>query len=121
VGSVSQPSDQAVTPATQQAPVNVIIQMGSGTPGVASVGQAPQLTAAPRSKMVAGLLGIFLGFLGVHRFYLGNSGLGLVQLLITLLTCGWGAFVTVPWGVIEGILILVGTIDRDEWGRPLSG
>lgn len=118
VESVSQPTVQSGSSAAQQAPVNVIIQMGPGMP----VGQVPQpIVAAPRSKIVAGLFGIFLGFLGVHRFYLGNTALGIVQLLLTLLTCGYGMFVTVPWGIIEGVLILVGQIDRDGWGRPLEG
>ena len=35
-----------------------------------------------KSKLAAGLLGIFLGYLGVHNFYLGYAGRGLVQLLV---------------------------------------
>jgi TM2 domain-containing membrane protein YozV len=117
VESISQPSVQAGAAEAPQSPVNVIIQMGPGT----QAGQAAQpIPAAPRSKIVAGLLGIFLGFLGIHRFYLGNNGLGIVQLLLTLLTCGYGIIITVPWGIIEGILILVGQIDRDGWGNPLK-
>lgn len=34
-----------------------------------------------KSKVVAGLLGIFLGGLGIHKFYLGNGGAGIVYLL----------------------------------------
>ena len=69
-----------------------------------------------RSKLVAGLLGIFLGGFGVHRFYLGYTGLGLLQILVTFVTCGLGSL----WGLVEGILILVGNIDRDADGRPLA-
>lgn len=57
----------------------------------------PQYTAAPyaaapvgqssKSKLAAGLLGIFLGGLGVHNFYLGNTGKAVAQLLLTLV--GW--------------------------------
>lgn len=69
-----------------------------------------------KSKIAAGLLGIFLGGLGVHRFYLGFIGLGFAQLAVSIFTCGIGAW----WGVIEGILILCGTrITTDAQGIPL--
>lgn len=73
----------------------------------------------PKSKMAAGLLGIFLGSLGIHNFYLGYTGKALAQLLITLLTCGVGATVTGIWGLIEGIMILTGSIAVDGKGVPL--
>ena len=47
-----------------------------------------------KSKMAAGLLGIFLGSLGVHNFYLGYTGKAVAQLLISLLTCGVCAFIS---------------------------
>ena len=81
---------------------------------------APQAVAPIKSKMVAGILGIFLGIFGAHRFYLGFKGIGTIQLLITILTCFLGSLITGPWGVIEGILILTGSINRDAWGRPLN-
>ena len=40
------------------------------------------------SKIAVGLLGIFLGTLGVHNFYLGYTNKAVVQLLITVLSCG---------------------------------
>ena len=88
------------------------------------IGQAappvPPLVQAydPRkSKLVAGLLGIFLGGLGVHRFYLGYTGIGIAQIVVTLVTCGVG----VVWGLIEGILILAGSsITTDANGQPLK-
>ena len=71
-----------------------------------------------KSKMVAGLLGIFLGGFGVHRFYLGYTKMGIIQIVVTLVTCGIGAW----WGLIEGILILCGkTITTDVEGNPLEG
>ena len=76
------------------------------------------LTADPdaKSKMIAGLLGVFLGGFGVHRFYLGYIGIGVAQLCVTLITCGFGAL----WGFIEGILILMGsTITVDADGKSL--
>lgn len=72
-----------------------------------------------KSKLAGGLLGIFLGAFGVHNFYLGYTGKAVAQLLITLLTCGFGAFVSSVWGLIEGILILTGSINTDGQGNPL--
>lgn len=71
----------------------------------------------PKSKMVAGLLGIFLGSLGIHRFYLGYTGIGIVQIVVTIVTCGIGSL----WGFIEGILILcgAGSYTTDADGNPL--
>jgi TM2 domain-containing membrane protein YozV len=53
-------------------------------------------------KLIAGLLGIFLGGFGVHKFYLGYSKEGIIQIVITIVTCGIGSIV----GLIEGILYL---------------
>lgn len=88
--------------------------------------QQPQYNAAhnasssQKSKIVAGLLGIFLGSFGVHNFYLGYTGKAVAQLLITLLTCGFGAFISSIWGLIEGIMILTGSITTDGKGNPLA-
>ena len=69
-----------------------------------------------KSRIAAGVLGIFLGGLGVHRFYLGYVSIGVVQILVTFLTCGIGQL----WGFIEGICILAGgAITTDAEGRPL--
>lgn len=68
-----------------------------------------------RSKIAAGLLGIFVGGWGVHRFYLGFVGIGILQIFVSLVTCGLGGL----WGFIEGILYLTGTMDRDVDGRKL--
>ena len=78
--------------------------------------------AAPgaKSKMAAGLLGIFLGVFGVHNFYLGYTGKAIAQLLITVLSCGFLALVSEIWGLIEGIMILSGSINTDAQGNPLG-
>lgn len=69
-----------------------------------------------KSKLVAGLLGIFLGWCGVHRFYLGYTTIGVFQIVVTLCTFGYGSL----WGFIEGILIIAGRgIITDASGRPL--
>jgi TM2 domain-containing membrane protein YozV len=72
-----------------------------------------------RSRLAAGLLGILLGYFGVHRFYLGYTGIGLTQLLITILSLGILSPITWLWGLIEGIMILTGSISTDAAGRPL--
>jgi len=73
-----------------------------------------------KSKMLAGLFGVFLGSFGVHNFYLGFTGKAVAQLLLTLLTCGIGATISSIWGLIEGIMILCGNINTDAQGRPLK-
>ncbi|MEN3309875.1 MAG: hypothetical protein V7603_6077 [Micromonosporaceae bacterium] len=67
-----------------------------------------------KSKMVAGLLGIFLGGLGVGRFYTGHIGLGVAQLIVSVCTLGIGAI----WGLVDGIIILVNG-GTDAQGRIL--
>ena len=82
-----------------------------------------------KSKLVAGLLGVFLGVLGVHNFYLGNNMKAGLQLALTiigfLLTCFFIGFLILAgvflWGFVEGILILCGQIKRDGKGIPLKG
>ncbi len=73
-----------------------------------------------KSKIAAGILGILLGALGVHNFYLGYTGKGVAQVLITVLSCGALSWASAIWGLIEGILILAGSISTDATGRPLS-
>ena len=90
---------------------------------VAYVQPAPAAPAAPyvqKSRLAAGLLGIFLGAYGVHNFYLGFTGKAVAQLLITVLTCGAGALVSSVWGLIEGILLLTQHDKTDAKGVPLK-
>lgn len=74
----------------------------------------------PKSKMAAGLLGIFLGAFGVHNFYLGNTGKAVAQLLISVLSCGMLSAVSGIWGIVEGVMILTGSIDTDANGNKLA-
>ena len=80
---------------------------------------APNMDPRAKSKVAAGVLGILLGALGIHNFYLGYTGKAVAQLLITVLTCGWGSIFSGIWGLIEGILILTGSIAVDGNGVPL--
>ncbi|HEY9887222.1 MAG TPA: TM2 domain-containing protein [Candidatus Obscuribacterales bacterium] len=63
-------------------------------------------------KIVAGILGILLGALGIHKFVLGYTTEGFIMLAITLLTCGFGATVTGIIGLIEGIMYLTKSDDE---------
>jgi TM2 domain-containing membrane protein YozV len=75
---------------------------------------APPLTAPPpvnlparaSNKIAAGVCGILLGSLGIHKFILGYTGTGIIMLLVTLLTCGMGGLVMHVIGLIEGIIYL---------------
>jgi TM2 domain-containing membrane protein YozV len=69
---------------------------------------APPCTPVSRAanKIPAGVCGILLGSLGIHKFILGYNGAGLIMLLVTLLTCGVGAAVMHVIGLIEGIIYL---------------
>jgi TM2 domain-containing membrane protein YozV len=64
---------------------------------------------APRQKIIAGLLALFVGALGVHQFYLGKNGLGITMLLITVLTCGYGSIITGIWALVDAISIFMGS------------
>lgn len=74
-----------------------------------------------KSKITAGLLGIFLGALGVHNFYIGSYGKAIAQLLITVLSAGSLAFISLCWGFAEGILILTNCIDINKKYRKEKG
>ena len=94
---------------------------------------SPQYTAAPyaaapvgqssKSKLAAGLLGIFLGGLGVHNFYLGNTGKAVAQLLLTLvgwILLGLGPIAAAIWGFVEGIIILCSK-PGSPWHKDANG
>ena len=57
---------------------------------------------ASGKKVPAGVLGILLGAFGVHKFYLGYTKEGIIQLALTLVTCGFVSII----GLIEGIIYL---------------
>ena len=114
-----QPGFQQPPPGYQQPPPGYGGAPGYGQPGYgqpAPYGMVPYDPQA-KSKIAAGLLGIFLGGFGVHRFYLGFTKIGIIQIVVTIFTCGIGSL----WGFVEGILYLVGSsgYTTDASGRPL--
>ncbi|HTM57146.1 MAG TPA: TM2 domain-containing protein [Candidatus Udaeobacter sp.] len=63
---------------------------------------------SPKSRLVALLLCFFLGIIGVHRFYVGKNGTGILMIL----TCGGLGL----WAFIDLIMILLGSF-TDQQGR----
>lgn len=92
------------------------IAAGTNYCPICGASQGGTAAAGGKSKIVAGLLGIFVGWAGVHRFYLGYIGIGITQIIVSIVTFGVGGL----WGFIEGILLLAGAFDRDSDGKPLT-
>jgi TM2 domain-containing membrane protein YozV len=90
-------------------------QPGMMVPG-APFGVDP-MTGIPfsdKSKVIGGLLQIFLGAFGAGRFYTGHTGIAIAQIAVSWLTCGVGTL----WPLIDGIMMFAGRV-TDAQGRPL--
>jgi len=74
-----------------------------------------------KSKVAAGVLALLIGTLGIHNFYLGYTGKGLIQLLGSLLSCGFLALPIAIWAFVEGILILTARPGEPPWGVDAEG
>ena len=74
-----------------------------------------------KSKVAAGILALLIGTLGIHNFYLGYTGKGLIQLLGSLLSCGFLALPIAIWAFVEGILILTARPGEPPWGVDAEG
>jgi TM2 domain-containing membrane protein YozV len=72
-----------------------------------------------KSKIAVLLFGIFLGIFGAHNFYLGYNGKAIAQLLITVLSLGFLAFISAIWALIESIMIFTSPMPVDGRGVPL--
>ena len=68
----------------------------------------------------AGICGILLGGLGIHKFILGYTNAGIIMLLVCLLTCGIGGVVTSVIGLVEGIIYLTKS-DEDFYETYVVG
>ena len=81
-------------------------------PAPAPGGQIP----GAEKKLVAGILALLIGSLGIHKFYLGYTKEGVIMLVVCLVlggvTCGLG--VLIPWavGIAEGIIYLTKSDDE---------
>lgn len=76
-----------------------------------------------KSRVIAGVLALFVGYLGIHNFYLGYKGKGMAQLLLT--TIGWIIFFLGPmiagvWSFIEALQLFLGSKNVDAYGIRLK-
>ena len=76
---------------------------------------AASLDSKPKDKTTFLVLGILLGSLGIHNFYAGYMAKGIVQLCISVLSCGFLAVVSSIWGIIDAL-----TVDKDASGVPFK-
>ena len=79
----------------------------AGTPP--NVGNAAAIPVGSKSKTTAGILALLLGVFGIHKFYLGYAGPGILVLLVGVFTCSIAWIITGPIALIEGILYLTKT------------
>ncbi|MBP4138018.1 TM2 domain-containing protein [Flavobacterium geliluteum] len=68
---------------------------------------APQTVKPENKKVLAGVLGIIFGYLGIHKFILGYTKEGIIQIVLSVVTCGAAGIV----GFIEGIIYLTKSDD----------
>lgn len=80
---------------------------------------AEQIPGAEK-KVVAGVLAILLGTLGIHKFYLGYNTAGIIMLLVTVLTCGFAGVIIWIIALIEGITYLTKS-DEDFVATYVTG
>ena len=77
---------------------------------------SPSSPTSPRtsqkSKTTAGLFALFLGPIGVHKFYLGYTGVGILYIILTITLIGM--FFTFPVSMIEGIIYLTKSDEEFE-------
>lgn len=72
-----------------------------------------------KSRGVAALLALFLGYLGVHYFYCGKGGAGVTFLLLSLLSCGIFATIIAIFTLIQAILMFCMT--NEDFERKYVG
>ena len=94
---------------TAQAQPNIVINNSNANTNVNQ--NTTGMVCSPKSKIVALLLAFFLGGFGIHRFYVGKIGTGILYLLTAgLFGIGW---------LVDFIMIAVGAF-RDKAGLPLK-
>lgn len=76
-----------------------------GTVAPRPMAQTQRSNRGRKDKIAAVLFAFFLGTLGIHRFYLGRTGSGIVMLLLTCTVVG--LLVTGVWALIDAIRYLV--------------
>lgn len=69
-----------------------------------------------KSKLVAVLLALFLGSIGIHDFYLGYNKYGVIKIILTVCTGVGGAI----WALVDFIRVLTGSLNADANGVKLK-
>lgn len=87
---------------------------GGSVPPPAPPPPPPAGTELSNKKVLAGVLGIVFGALGVHKFYLGYTQAGVIMLVVSLATCGIGATPMAVIGLIEGLIYITMPDNRFE-------
>ena len=72
------------------------------------------LNNGPKSRLIYILLALFLGIFGIHNFYAGYWGKGLIQLLLTLFSFFLLSFIVYIWVIVEVV-----TIKTDASGQVM--
>ena len=91
-----------------------------GAAAPATSAPTPPVDRTDRNKYVAALLAFFLGMLGIHRFYLGRTGSGIVMLVLSFTVVG--LMISAPWALIDTVRYLLMS-DREfaaRYARELS-
>jgi TM2 domain-containing membrane protein YozV len=78
---------------------------GSGTNRPEESWNRPDPYPQESKRIISGVLGLVLGYLGVHKFVLGYTTQGIIQIILTIVTCGLAGLI----GFIEGIIYLTKT------------
>jgi len=68
-----------------------------------------------KSRGIAGLLAILMGWCGLHYFYIGKTNAGILFLLIAVLSCGIFATITTIVSIIQGVLFFTSTQEEFEF------
>ncbi len=95
-------------------PINVQVVMQGNSGGESGKGRLLPKERSDKSRTTYTILGVALGFLGVHNFYLGRTGVGVAQLLITLLSFGFLFWLSWIWAAIDVL-----TVEYDQDGRKM--
>lgn len=73
------------------------------------------MAAGDKQRIVYILLAIFLGSFGVHNFYAGYTKKAIIQLVITVATCGFGSIISWIWAIVD-----ICTVTVDSAGNTLA-
>jgi TM2 domain-containing membrane protein YozV len=83
--------------------------LGAGLPtppsAVPSYPMPTQGNPNAKDRVAYILLAVFIGHLGIHNFFAGYTSRGVIQLVITIVTCGIGGIATWIWAIIEAITV----------------